>query len=92
MYYRVLIDLRGFLYRDEPPEAWILYPSDKEIRHLNIRPPSYSELLKAECPKIDYGEFEETWRKLPVNERTLHYLIKQIEQILSYEEPVLSER
>jgi len=87
VYYRVLIDLRGFPYTNEPPVAWILYPPDKEICHLNIYKPKFFELLGRELPRICYGEFEDTWRELPTSKRTLYYLVSQIEYILNNENP-----
>jgi hypothetical protein len=87
--YQVFADVRS-ICREIPP-VWVLSPDDATIEHFNIWRNQTSharcELLEGEYPAFCWGHTADTWKKLPIEQRTLSMLVDVIKQFLSKENP-----
>lgn len=79
--YQTILTFDGFPV--SPPTAWIAYPQEAQIRHMNIFHPSGSLNL----PHVCMGNYGSVWTSLAPNQRTLLHFLLALTHVLQLENP-----
>jgi hypothetical protein len=74
------------------PDAWIISPTDGEIRHLNVFHNQECRLLGRSLPRVCWWDFATEWARARPEQRTLGAVLEYLNQLLNHQNPSSAAR
>ena len=86
MVYKAIITFDGF--PNTPPITWITFPTDAQIRHVNIFHPG----APLNLPHVCMGNYGSIWSGMARDQRTLLHFLLAVHHVLLTENPASAAR
>jgi hypothetical protein len=74
------------------PDAWVVAPTDSEIRHLNVFHARECRLLGRPLPQVCWKDFAAQWVRARRQQRTLGAALEYLNQLLNHQNPLSPAR